>query len=210
MRMWVALTAAAVIALLVAEQRGSRLGVWICKPLAATGFVGGALATGAWDSPYGRTVLAALVLSWVGDLLLIPKGSSWAFQAGLASFLLGHVAYVVAFLIRGAAPVPAGLVLVLTLVALGLVLRWLRPHLPAAMRSPVHAYMGVISLMVVCAAGTVAQHGDGRILVGALMFYLSDLAVARERFVASTFGNALWGLPLYFGAQLLLASTVSG
>jgi hypothetical protein len=40
------------------------------------------------------------------------------------------------------------------------------------------------------------------------MFYLSDLAVARERFVSSTFWNRAWGVPLYFGAQLVLASTV--
>ena len=44
-------------------------------------------------------------------------------------------------------------------------------------------------------------------VVGALGFFLSDLAVARERFVAKGFTNKLWGLPLYYGAQLLLAWT---
>ena len=46
------------------------------------------------------------------------------------------------------------------------------------------------------------------ILGGALAFYLSDLSVARDRFIREAFVNRLWGLPLYYGAQLLLAATV--
>jgi hypothetical protein len=40
-------------------------------------------------------------------------------------------------------------------------------------------------------------------------FYLSDLSVARDRFVVTEFNNKLWGWPLYFGAQLVLAATVA-
>ena len=40
-------------------------------------------------------------------------------------------------------------------------------------------------------------------------FYLSDLAVARDRFVSPGFANALWGLPLYYVAQLLFAYSAS-
>ncbi len=78
------------------------------------------------------------------------------------------------------------------------------------MAAPVRAYVVVISAMVVCAAGTVGQAGLPQILVGALMFYISDLAVARDHFLAPSFANKAWGLPLYFGGQLLLASTVAG
>jgi hypothetical protein len=41
--------------------------------------------------------------------------------------------------------------------------------------------------------------------VGALLFYLSDFAVARDKFVAPGFWNGAWGLPFYFVAQLNLA-----
>ena len=78
------------------------------------------------------------------------------------------------------------------------------------MRVPVYAYVSVITVMVVLAVGTVAAHGGANILVGALMFYFSDLAVARERFVEHTFTNKAWGLPLYFGGQLVLALSVAG
>jgi uncharacterized membrane protein YhhN len=89
-----------------------------------------------------------------------------------------------------------------------LVMRWLRPHVPPTMQIPVYAYVVVISAMVVSAVGAVAATGDARIVVGALMFYVSDLAVARDRFVASGFWNGACGLPLYFGAQLVLAWSV--
>ncbi len=42
-----------------------------------------------------------------------------------------------------------------------------------------------------------------------MLFYLSDLFVARERFVTSAFVNRLVGLPLYYGGQVLLALSVA-
>jgi hypothetical protein len=33
--------------------------------------------------------------------------------------------------------------------------------------------------------------------------------VARDRFVRHEFANRAWGLPLYYGAQLLIAATPS-
>jgi len=44
--------------------------------------------------------------------------------------------------------------------------------------------------------------------LGALLFLLSDLAVARDRFVAPVFINRVWGLPMYFCGQLLFAFSV--
>jgi hypothetical protein len=82
-------------------------------------------------------------------------------------------------------------------------------HVPAAMKAPVMAYMAVITAMVALAAGTVALHGNAYILLGAVSFYLSDLSVARDRFVVTAFSNKLWGWPLYFGAQIVLAATVA-
>lgn len=201
-----ALTVLAVGALLASEYHRLRLGIWIAKPLAASGFVAAALAAGALHSTYGRWILAALVLSWVGDVLLIPRASPQIFRAGILSFLLGHAAFVGAFAVRGLDPLTCALAALITAGLTALALRWLRPHVPVEMRIPVYAYMAVISAMLVCAAGT---SGAGWILLGALMFYISDLAVARDRFVAASFSNRAWGLPLYFGAQLVLASTVA-
>jgi uncharacterized membrane protein YhhN len=204
----IATTAGALVLLLVAERRGSRGLAWVAKPLASAGFVALALARGAGASGYGRLVLAALALGWLGDVLLIPKGARRAFAAGLGAFLLGHLAFATAFLARGvAAPWLAGGALAAGAAALPIA-RWLAPHVPDALRLPVRAYVVVISAMVACAAGAFGATRDSALLVGALAFFLSDLAVARERFVAKGFSNKLWGLPLYYGAQLLLAWTV--
>lgn len=198
--------AACVAALLVAEYRASRLGVWLAKPAAAACFVAAALAFGALESPYGRVLLAGLVLSLCGDVLLIPHALPRVFQAGVAAFGLAHVAYGVAFVLRFESALLAALCALVAALVLLRVFRWLRPHLPADMVIPVYAYMGVISAMLVAAAG--AAPASVAILIGAAMFYVSDLAVARDRFVSSGFANRAWGLPLYFAAQLVLASTV--
>jgi uncharacterized membrane protein YhhN len=202
-------TALAVAGLLASERTGRRAGTWIFKPVASTGFLAAALAAGALQTGYGQLILAGLVLSWLGDVLLIPRHSPAVFRAGVLSFLLGHVAFATAFVARGvdgawalAALAGASLVLV------GIV-RWLSGHLPPDMRVAAYAYMVVISVMVVAAVGTFGARSDFAIVAGALAFYLSDLSVARDRFVASQFFNRLWGLPLYYGAQLLLAFSTS-
>jgi uncharacterized membrane protein YhhN len=202
-----ALTGVGLGLLLLAEWRESRAGIWVAKPLASLGFLGAAAAAGALDTAYGRWVLAALLLCFAGDVLLIPTASA-SFLAGLLSFLLGHLAFAGAFVVRGTAwPWVAAAALAVAPAAT-LALRWLRPHVEAGMQAPVLAYVVVISAMVLLAAGTVGADPQPTILVGAAAFYASDLAVARQRFVARTFWNKSWGLPLYYGAQLLLASTV--
>ena len=208
---WMLLTGVSVLALLVAEHRNSRAGVWIAKPIASTAFIAAAVAAGATSSSFGRLILVGLVLSWLGDVLLIPRERPKVFLAGVASFLLGHVAFAIAFLARGVAPVWIVASGVLVVAALVGVVRWLAPHLPDDMRAAAHAYMIVISVMVVTASGTFGAAGNAAILIGAVAFYFSDISVARDRFVDHAFINRLWGLPLYYFAQLALAySTAAG
>lgn len=197
--------AVAVVVLVWSEYGGSRWRL-LAKPAASACFIAVALLAGALDTGYGRWVVVALVLSAAGDVALLGRSSA-AFLAGLGSFLLGHLAYVVAFGVRGI----AGAATVVAIAVLAgpaiLVIRWLWPHVPAEMRPPVSAYTIVISLMVATAVGTVVADGDPRIAAAAAMFYCSDLAVARDRFVAPGFVNRLWGLPLYYAAQFLFAWT---
>ncbi|MCC6648886.1 MAG: lysoplasmalogenase [Polyangiaceae bacterium] len=202
---WVSVVATA--ALLGFAWRGARRGEWVAKPIAALGFVGSAWQHGALDTAYGAWVLAALVASMGGDVALIPR-TPRTFLAGLGLFLLGHLLYACAFVARGASPGAAALALLPLSIVLALVARWLMPRVPARMKAPVAAYMVVITAMVALAVGTVAARGDARIVVAAVAFYVSDLSVARDRFVQQGFSNKLWGWPLYFGAQLVFAATV--
>jgi hypothetical protein len=51
----------------------------------------------------------------------------------------------------------------------------------------------------------VAGGGPALLGLGALGFALSDVSVARDRFVSSGFVNSAWGLPAYYLSQLALA-----
>ncbi len=196
----------ALVALLGAEARAWRPGIWVAKPLASTGLITLALERGALAQRYGQLLLTALCFCWGGDVLLILRRKG-AFTAGLVSFLLGHALYLAAFCLVGVSP-GAAVVAALVLVPLSLgVHRWLRPHL-GSLHLPVVLYLVVITAMVVAAAAS-ANHGEGALrLAGALAFYASDLAVARDRFVHKGVANRLWGLPLYYGGQVLLALSV--
>ncbi len=201
----------------VAEVMGRKPEHAVLKMLAASAYVVFAVHAGATDSAYGRLVLVALSLSWVGDLLLVGGGGR-VFLAGLVSFLLVHATYAAAFLVRGVALVPA-LFGAAGMLAVGWsVLSWLhREDLPREYQAPVAVYVVGIGVMVALAMGTawpdLAMGGEwaltGRALVlGAGLFAVSDILVARQRFVQEQGWNRLVGLPLYFAAQLLLASTV--
>lgn len=197
--------AVAFAGLLVAESRGSRPALFLFKPLCSLGFVASALLAGALSSRYGLAILVGLGLSLCGDVLLIPRTPA-TFRAGLVAFLLGHLAYVVAFLTLGVTPGYVGAAALPVLAAALGVMLWLRPKL-GPMFVPVLAYVVVISTMVVLAVGTWPLPDAARRVTGALAFYLSDLCVARDRFVSPGFVNRAFGLPLYYGGQLLLASS---
>ena len=82
------------------------------------------------------------------------------------------------------------------------------------MKLPVICYILVISAMVVGAGSVMGADNlklSGRLLAfgGALSFYLSDLFVARQRFLKAEFVNRLIGLPLYYIGQFLLALSIA-
>jgi len=201
------LCAVAVAGLLWAELRGSRAGLWLAKPVASLAFLWVALAMGALETSYGQLVLLGLVLCLLGDLLLIPLERPTVFRAGVFAFLAGHLAYSAAFLTRPLDPLGLAVGAVLLAIVLLAVLRWLGPSLPADMVWPVRTYMLVIGVMSALACGVSAAGGPWAVAVGALAFTASDISVARDRFVRPEFVNRAWGLPLYYAAQLLIATT---
>jgi len=212
----IALIAALVAGLVTCEVKGARRGSRVFKPAASIGFLLLALAMGALDegNTYGHLVLAGLVLSFFGDVFLLASERPALFLAGLASFLLGHVAYAVGFVVHGVMPA-ATIVMGGALVPVAFaVWRWLRPHLPSDMVAAVVAYIVVISGMEALATGAAFEAGPdpgggGPLMVlGATLFWISDLAVARRQFVDPSPASSVWGLPLYYGGQVLLALSV--
>lgn len=177
------------------------------KMAASTGFLATALAAGALRTGYGRSIFVALIFCWWGDYFLTGNTEHY-FLSGLASFLLGHLAFCAAFLIHGVNTrwsVVSGALAVIPAVAVYIGLEaQLGP-----MKLPVCSYIAIISFMVTLAVGARAQGGSWLILIGALLFYASDLFVARQKFASPSPWNPLLGLPLYYTAQLCLAASVA-
>lgn len=189
------------VAVLLWVVKTERKGLeWIVKPAAAGVFIAAGCAAGALTSAWGSVLFVGLLFAAAGDVLLIPKGKR-SFLGGLVAFLLGHVAYTAAFVVRGVDWVWVGGAAVVMVVVAIPILRWLWPHVHRPMRVPVAVYIGVITAMVAIAVGT----REPWLIGGAFGFYLSDISVAKDRFVGRSFTNRAWGLPLYFFSQLVLA-----
>lgn len=196
----------AVGALLLGEATGRRWLVRAAKPLASGCFVALGWRLHTAGDPYGAWIVVGLALSMAGDVLLMFKP---AFRAGLLVFLAAHLAYVAAFHVLVPAHMWPLWVAAPVVTVSAFAAAWLWPHL-GGMRVPVVAYVAVITVMVWAA---LAVTGAGRVTaaaaVGAVLFYLSDLSVARNRFVSPGFVNRAWGLPAYYLGQVLLATSVA-
>lgn len=202
---------ALLVGLLWAEHGRKPARILIFKTPLSLLFVVTALLLPHPRESYFIAVFCGLLLGLIGDVLLGLKTPA-TFRAGLVAFLLGHLAYVVAFALYtkpGDWLLPGALLLW----ALAIVVyRWLHPHL-GNMRVPVIAYVVVITLMVWAAwamfwSGQLAIGGARLALIGAICFYISDLFVARDRFISQGFVNRLCGLPLYYTGQFLIAFSV--
>jgi uncharacterized membrane protein YhhN len=169
-----------------------------------------ALRPTSW-SRYEVLIVVGLGLGVAGDIALLGRGR--AFTIGLGAFLLGHLAYVAAIgqLVPPRAWLGEAGALAAAPAVVGLgALAYLWPRL-GKLRVAVIAYVATIAAMVIAAIaawrapGALPPDNAALLATGAVLFFVSDLAVARDRFVAHELANKLWGLPAYYAGQLLIA-----
>lgn len=203
-----------VAGLLYAEYRDSRRGMLLTKPIASALFVAALFSQPYSSAPFFWLLLAGLILCWIGDVSLIFFFDKRLFLLGLLSFLLGHVMYAIAFFTRGGLQTTTWIALPLIAIFSGYIFTRFRPHL-GKMLGPVTAYIVVISLMLLGAAGLAGNPAlplANRLMTGfgAFSFYISDIFVARQRFVRPAFVNRFFGLALYYLGQFLIALAAGG
>ncbi len=202
------LSLTSVAVLFRAQRSGYQSVIYAAKPLAMTSI--GLIAILEWPavSPeYQIAIVAGLCLSLIGDIfLMLPKDR---FLAGLTAFLLAHVAYIYAFLGRtDEIPILPFLPFVLA----GLFLtKLLWPHLGKE-RLPVLVYSLVLAGMAGSALGAAEANTNASTIMaatGAVLFVISDAALAIGRFIRHAEGSVylIWGT--YFAAQLLIALSVA-
>jgi uncharacterized membrane protein YhhN len=196
---------AAGLALSWGEYRGPRALIYAAKPLATLLILALAwLAPPGADPQVARWILAGLVFSLAGDVLLMLPSDQ--FKAGLASFLVAHLCYIAAFTSEGGFQL-APLVLAPLLVAVGLVYRRLAPGL-GALRIPVIVYILVIVVMAwqaIARCAVVPGAGPQLAAAGALLFATSDSVLALARFQGPFRGSQALVYASYFAAQWLIA-----
>lgn len=186
---------------------GRRFALVLAKPLTTALLL---IVAGPIGSRLSWLIHAGLVFSLAGDtILLFPtKG---AFLAGLAIFLLAHLAYIVAFAgVAGPALFgpPALLAAALAITASTLLLRRLWPGV-ASIRGPLVAYAIALSATVTTAVAGVTAGGPQALspaaAVGAALFYVGDASLALDHFHKRIRYAPLLTLGVYWLGQLGIA-----
>jgi uncharacterized membrane protein YhhN len=148
----------------------------------------------------------ALTLSSIGDVLL-DLDPERLFVAGLGSFLLAHLTYVVLFVRNRPKPFAIGTaqVLGMTLVLLYTltISSWLLPSL-GQLIVPVAIYMCAITAMVL--ACILARFSSPWIICGAILFLASDSLLAVNKFKTPIPYRDYLVWSTYYAAQFAIAS----
>lgn len=159
----------------------------------------------------------AVFFGLLGDIfLLLPKKF---FGAGLLSFLIGHVLYVVGF---GFPPAQFRLPHFIIILVLGTTLAFVAPKILGGFKEgyskmkklkiPVMVYMLIISLMVFSAASTLFDANwepaaAGLAVSGAILFFCSDSMLAYREFVHAFPKARFWVRVTYHLGQIALVAS---
>ncbi len=158
-----------------------------------------------------------ILLSLVGDVLLMISLDRF-FLMGLGAFLLAHIFYVIGFNI----PLPAlsaWSVILVILIGWGgskVIRRILVSVLEKGqgrMRLPIMVYSVVISIMLLSALlklNDLTWNASAALLVslGAFLFYISDIILAWNKFVAPIQHGRIYNIAAYHLGQILLIAGV--
>lgn len=202
--------------LLIAAEFGSRKRlIYALKPVSSFLLILTAALSflSAAHSPlFSAAVLTGLLFCFGGDMALMFQENPRAFRAGLGLFLLGHLVYGFLFLAHADFSGSDAVIILLLLLTGAGFYRLISGGL-GTMRLPVLFYMLVISFMVAAAAsaagsGSLSRLRSRLIIAGALLFYISDMLLAANRFW-KPFRYHRISLAFYFSGQYCLALAAS-
>ena len=153
------------------------------------------------------SIILALIFGCTGDIFLLKITNILRFRLGLACFLLGHLAYIIAF-IDFAQPVNTKALAISFIAALvfGFIMyKFVHPN--REMKIPVIVYETVITAMTVLSYQVFLNqrtpHGIF-ILIGSLLFLTSDSVLARFTFVKQPKYGHFLVMITYIAAQFCI------
>ena len=181
---------------------------YIFKPLTMILIILIPVLNGEGFSLFKASILAGLLFSLLGDILLMLPGDR--FLAGLTAFLFAHVFYILGFGLDQGTPVLWPILPVFGLAGLA---GWILKDGIGKIKIPVYAYMGVISVMAWLAWSRWLTGGQLDHLLafcGAGLFMISDLILAVNRFKSEFKAARVLDLLTYYIGQWLIALSVIG
>ena len=133
-------------------------------------------------------LVMALFFSWLGDLLLIPKGHNWFIYGGI-SFILSHIFFILTYLHNiDLKTAPLMLVIPAAVLYYGIsfvIIHLIRPTTPKKMLPLMYFYMLCNSTMNLFALIQLWQNRSSGALIaflGALLFFASDCCLFLVRY----------------------------
>ncbi|MBX2965595.1 MAG: lysoplasmalogenase [Cyclobacteriaceae bacterium] len=164
------------------------------------------------NQPISKMVLAALIFSWGGDVLLMGDSDLY-FMLGLGSFLLAHVFYIFVFRqfcnedqtnsLQGLKRIRFAFPIVLFGTGLMIILYPTLGNLAV----PVLLYAGVLTLMVLNALfrfGRTTSSSFAYVFGGGILFMISDSVLAINKFLEPVNHAGIWIMLTYIVAQFLI------
>jgi uncharacterized membrane protein YhhN len=176
--------------------------------------------------PYKKLLLCALFFSWLGDIFLVLPLQSYPyhvqqllFSLGLVSFLMAHIFYITLFFketggnFRTSALAKNPFLVIPFLIYTAVLIYLLFPYL-GVLKLPVAVYATVLTLMALSAFNrrdSVLRRSFHIVLVGAVLFVLSDSGIALSAFyknpsqqIKNTSWNMTFIIVTYVAAQALI------
>ena len=139
------------------------------------------------DAP-SVAIILALIFSWIGDVLLIPKGVKW-FTAGGIAFMISHGCFIAGYCRDVVfSEIPVVLIISLSLFFVAAVLfifSKLRPHLPKALFYPMLLYLlinGAMNCFAIFRCVSIPCAATVTTAIGAALFFISDTSLFFVRF----------------------------
>lgn len=164
--------------------------------------------------PIAIMIVAGLVLGAVGDILLnlrfvFQNASQKIFLAGIAAFLIGHIAYMVSLILVSKSILICTVCGVLVAAVL-LTIIFKSFELKTAFKIFGVLYIGAVCLMASYAIGNAITYNYVRTCllyaIGAVLFLISDVVLIFNTFGSTQrFGLRITNLSLYYIGQLLIA-----
>ena len=133
-------------------------------------------------------IVLALIFSWIGDVLLMPKGVKW-FTAGGIAFMISHAFFILGYMkdiVFSRIPVPLIVFLAVFFAAtVTSIFSKLKLHLPKALFYPMFLYLlinGAMNCFAIFRCVSLPTAATLTTAIGAALFFASDTSLFFVRF----------------------------